>query len=60
MIKWEKRVLPMHYLEQELTIAAIARELGVNRRTIHRWIAAGELVLDPETGRLPRKDRRAL
>ena len=59
MIKWEKRVLLVHYLEQGLPVAAIARELGVDRRTIHRWKAAGELRPDPETGHLPRKDRRA-
>lgn len=59
MIKWEKRVLLVHYLEQGLPIAAIARELGVDRRTVHRWKAAGELQPEPETGLLPRKDRRA-
>ena len=59
MIKWEKRVLLVHYLEQGLPVAAIARELGVDRRTIHRWKAAGELQPDPETGHLPQKDRRA-
>jgi transposase len=59
VIKWEKRVLLVHYLEQGLPVAAIARELGVDRRTVHRWKAAGELRPDPETGLLPRKDRRA-
>jgi transposase len=59
VIKWEKRVLLVHYLEQGLPVAAIARELGVDRRTVHRWKAAGELQPDPETGLLPRKDRRA-
>ena len=59
MIKWEKRVLLVHYLEQGLPVAAIARELGVDRRTIHRWKAAGELQPDPETGHLPHKERRA-
>lgn len=59
MIKWEKRVLSVHLLEQGLPIAAIAREAGVDRRTIYRWKAAGELEPDPETGLLPRKGRRA-
>jgi transposase len=58
VIKWEKRVLLLHLLEQGLPAAAIARELGVDRRTIHRWKAAGELEPDPETGLLPRKTRR--
>jgi transposase-like protein len=43
VIKWEKRVVLVHYLEQGLSVSAIARELGVDRRTIHRWKAAGEL-----------------
>ena len=41
----EKHVLLRHYLEQGMSKAAIARELGVERRTIYRWIEAGELVL---------------
>lgn len=40
VIKWDKHVLRVHYLEQGLSIAAIARELGVDRRTIHRWKVA--------------------
>lgn len=59
MIKWEKRVVLVHYLEQGLSVSAIARELGVDRRTIHRWKVAGELQPDPETGLLPQKSRRA-
>jgi transposase len=59
VIKWEKRVVLVHYLEQGLSVSAIARELGVDRRTIHRWKAAGELQPDPETGLLPQKSRRA-
>src|SRR5690606_4996145 len=51
--------LLVHYLEQGLSISAIARELGVDRRTVHRWRASGELDPDPQTGLLPRKDRRA-
>jgi transposase len=59
VIKWEKRVVLVHYLEQGLSVSAFARELGVDRRTIHRWKAAGELDPDPETGLLPQKSRRA-
>ena len=43
MIGRETRVLLRHYLEQGMSKAAIARQLGVNRRTVHRWIAAGQL-----------------
>ena len=37
MYRREKHVLLRHYLEQGLSKAAIARELGVKRRTIYRW-----------------------
>ena len=43
MIGRETRVLLRHYLEQGMSKAAIARQLGINRRTVHRWIAAGQL-----------------
>lgn len=49
MIKWETRVLLVHYVEQGLSKAAIARRLGIDRRTIHRWIAEGQLERDVET-----------
>jgi len=44
-------VLLRHYLEQGLLITAIAETLQVNRRTIHRWVAAGEVDRDPTTMR---------
>ena len=34
MIGWEKRVLLRHYLEQGMTKAAVAKLLGVSRRTM--------------------------
>jgi len=39
----EQRVLLRHYLERGLSKAEIARELGVARRTVHHWIATGQL-----------------
>jgi len=30
-------------MEKMFTIKEISRDLGVTRRTIHRWIAAGQL-----------------
>ena len=42
----EKHVLLRHYLEQGMSKAAMARDLGVDRRTIYRWIEAGELDRD--------------
>lgn len=40
---WEPRVLVKHYLEQGLTKEAIAERVGVSRRTIHYWLASGQL-----------------
>ena len=38
----EKHVLLRHYLEQGMSKAVMARDLGVDRRTIYRWIEAGD------------------
>ena len=59
MIKWEIRVLLAHYLDQGLSKAAIARQLGINRRTINRWIAKGQLDREVDTGQVPRPVRRS-
>ncbi len=32
-----------HYLEQGFTKTAIAERVGVSRRTIHYWLASGQL-----------------
>ena len=42
----ETRMLLRHYLEQGTSKSALARQLGVHRDTIHRWIRAGELDRD--------------
>jgi transposase len=39
-------MLLRHYLEQGKTKSALARELGVSRDTIHRWVRAGDLDRD--------------
>ena len=39
----DKRVLLQHYLEQGMSKAAIARQLGVSRRTVYYWIKTGQL-----------------
>ena len=46
MIGWEKRVLLRHYLEQGMTKAAVAKLLGVSRRTVHYWIETEQLDRD--------------
>lgn len=46
MIEWERLVLLKHYLDQGFTHTAIARQLGVNRRTIHRLVFSGQLERD--------------
>ena len=43
MVGSGQRVLLRHYLEQKLTKSAIARQVGVNRSTVHRWIETGHL-----------------
>ena len=42
----ETRMLLRHYLEQGTSKSALARQLGVSRDTIHRWIRAGDLERD--------------
>src|SRR5881275_1410789 len=45
----ETRMLLRHYLEQGSSKSAPARQLGVSRDTIHRWIRDGELDRDVDT-----------
>jgi transposase len=42
-------MLLKHYLEQGTSKSALARQLGVHRDTIHRWIRAGALDRDLDT-----------
>ena len=41
MIGRETRMLLRHYLEQGASKSALARQLGISRDTIHRWIRDG-------------------
>jgi transposase len=41
-------MLLRHYLEQGTSKSALARQLGISRDTIHRWIRAGDLDRDLE------------
>jgi len=50
MVPWEKRVLLKHYLEQGMSVSALAVQLGIGRRTIHRWIREGQLDRDVDAG----------
>lgn len=59
MIKWEIRVLLSHYLDQGLSKSAIARQLGMDRRTICRWLTTGQLDREVDTGQVPRPIRKA-
>lgn len=45
----EKRMLLRHYLERGVSKSALARQLGVSRDTIYRWIRDGELDRDVDT-----------
>ena len=60
MIKWEIRVLLTHLLDRGLPKAGIARQLGVDLRTINRWLAEGQLERDVESGhvRQPVRQKR--
>ncbi len=49
MIGRETRMLLRHYLEQGASKSVLARQLGVSRDTIHRWIRDGELDRDLDT-----------
>jgi transposase len=49
MIGRETRMLLRHYLDQGASKSALARQLGVSRDTIHRWIRDGELDRDLDT-----------
>jgi transposase-like protein len=42
----EKRMLLRHYLEQGGSRRALARQLGISRDTLYRWIREGELDRD--------------
>ena len=50
MIGRETRVLPRHYLEEGVGKAAIARRLGIRRRTVYRWVASGQLDRELDDG----------
>jgi len=60
MIGRETRMLLKHYLEQGASKSALARQLGVSRDTIHRWIRDGELDRDLDTTLVRYGPRRAV
>lgn len=49
MIGRETRMLLRHYLAQGASKSELARQLGISRDTIHRWIRSGDLDRDLET-----------
>ena len=55
MIGRETRMLLRHYLDQGISKSALARQLGISRDTIHRWIRDGEL--DRDLGAEPVRPR---
>lgn len=54
----ETRMLLRHHLEQGTSKSALARQLGVHRDTIHRWIRDGELDRDLDRERVRYGPRR--
>ena len=57
MIEWETRVLLKHYLEQGYTKTQLARQFGISRKTIHRWIESGQLDRDLDAGEVRYRPR---
>jgi transposase len=53
-------MLLRHYLEQGTSKAALARQLGISRDTIHRWIRAGDLNRDLDATSLRYGPRRPM
>ena len=49
MIGRETRMLLRHYLAQGASKSELARQLGISRDTIHRWIRSADLDRDLET-----------
>ena len=58
MIGRKTRVLLRHSLEQGLSKAAVVRPCGVSERTVHRWIAAGQLDREVDRDSVPYGSRR--
>jgi len=55
----ESLVLLRHYLDLGLKKTVIARQLGLNRRTIHHWILTGQLDREIDAATPRRPARRA-
>ena len=47
---WETRMLLKHCLDQGMSKAELSRRFGVSRRTIHHWVATGQLDRDLAAG----------
>ena len=55
---WGTRMLLKHYLDQGVSKAELSRRFGVSRRTIHHWIATGQLDRDLAAGAAGAAPRR--
>ena len=53
-------MLLQHYLEQDVSEAALSRRFGVSRRTIHKWVESDQLDRDLSTGGLRYSPRPAV
>lgn len=53
----DKRVLLREYLSQGMSKSELASKLGIGRRTIHRWMASGELDRELDDDRVRYKRR---
>ena len=57
MYNKEKRVLLREYLRDGWSKSAVARKLGISRRTVHNWIANGQLDRDLDEDKVIYKPR---
>ncbi len=55
---WGTRMLLKHYLDQGVSKAELSRRFGVSRRTIHHWIATGQLDRELAAGAVSGAPRR--
>ena len=51
MLSKEELIVLRHYVKEGLTKTAIAKTLGINRRTVHRYLSSGKE--EPDYGPRP-------
>ena len=52
MLRREEFIIMQHYLESGLSKTTIAKKLGINRRTVHRYLKSGKTLQGIDPARL--------